>query len=75
MQIDDQLFSGAAQVGVVLGISAFIYGIRWLFFQKRFGRKSFSAFIGLKPSQSQLDKQFFLIWLALVGFGVVSTIS
>ena len=75
MQISDQLFSAASQVGVVLGISAFVYGIRWLFFRKRFGRKSFFAFIGLKPSLSQLDKQFVLIWLALVGFSVVSAIS
>lgn len=74
MPIGGPLLAGVTQVAVVLGISALAYGIRWLFFRKRLGSKPFSDFVGFRSCRRQMDKPFFLIWLALVAFGVVSTI-
>jgi uncharacterized protein len=75
MEIRDQLMSGLLQFGSILLVGLFLYGLKYLSFGKHLPSQPFLSHVGLQPSPNQIDSRFYLIWIAIILFGILSTLG
>lgn len=73
VDIRAQFFSALSQTATVLVVASITYLLHRYVFSKNFKRQSFASYMGLCFSKNQMDRKFFLIWVGVISFGLLSS--